>query len=139
MVAVVCVLLACALTSIESALQSFSKSRAEAHVKEGKRGAERLLQIMQDPAPYLNTALFLRLLSEISAIVLVAVVVTNHVEALWEDLLFTIVPMLVVSFVLIGVAARTLGRQKADRIALSSTRLTRIPASRAASASSPTA
>ena len=123
MVAVVCVLLACVLTSIESALQSFSKSRAEAHVKEGKRGAERLLQIMQDPAPYLNTALFLRLLSEISAIVLVAVVVTNHVEALWEDLLFTIVPMLVVSFVLIGVAARTLGRQKADRIALSSTRL----------------
>ena len=63
-----CVLLACFLTSIESALQSFSKSRAEAHVKDGKRGAERLLQIMQDPAPYLNTALFLRLLTEISAI-----------------------------------------------------------------------
>ena len=118
-----CVVLACFLTSIESALQSFSKSRAEAHVKDGKRGAERLLQIMQDPAPYLNTALFLRVLTEISAVVLLGVVVFDHFSALWEQLLFTIGPMLVVSFVLIGVAARTLGRQKADQIALRSTGL----------------
>ncbi|WP_454226018.1 hemolysin family protein [Propioniciclava flava] len=122
-IALVCVVLACFLTSIESALQSFSKSRAEAHVKDGKRGAERLLQIMQDPAPYLNTALFLRVLTEISAVVLLGVVVFDHFSALWEQLLFTIGPMLVVSFVLIGVAARTLGRQKADQIALRSTGL----------------
>ncbi len=118
-----CVVLAGFLTSIESALQSFSKSRAEAHVKEGDRGADKLLQIMQDPAPYLNTALFLRMLFEIAAIVQVGIVVFGRFDALWERLTFTIAPMLVVSFVLVGVAARTLGRQKADRIALRSTGL----------------
>lgn len=121
--ALLCVLLAGILTSIETALQSFSKSRAEAHVKQGDPGAEKLLQIMQDPAPYLNTALFLRMLFEIAAIVLVGVVVFDQFDALWEQLLFTIAPMLIVSFVLLGVAARTLGRQKADRIALRTTGL----------------
>lgn len=121
--ALLCVLLAGILTSIETALQSFSKSRADAHFKQGDPGAEKLLQIMQDPAPYLNTALFLRMLFEIAAIVLVGVVVFDQFDALWEQLLFTIAPMLIVSFVLLGVAARTLGRQKADRIALRTTGL----------------
>lgn len=118
-----CVLLAGVLTSIESALQSFSKSRALVHVEKGARGADRLLQIVQDPAPYLNTALFLRVLFEISAVVCTSIVVLWRNGQLWQQMLFAIAPMVVVSFVLIGVAARTLGRQKADRIALRTTGL----------------
>lgn len=118
-----CVLLAGVLTSIESALQSFSKSRALAQVEKGERGADKLLQIVQDPAPYLNTALFLRVLFEIGAIVCVSIVVFGRNSELWQQILFTVAPMVVVSFVLIGVAARTLGRQKADWIALRTTGL----------------
>ena len=73
-VALACVLVAGLVTTIETALQSFSKSRAEGHVKEGTRNAERLLQVMQDPAPFLNTALCLRMVFEVAAIVLVGVV-----------------------------------------------------------------
>ncbi len=117
-VALACVLVAGFVTTIESALQSFSKSRAEAHLKLGARGADKLVQVMQDPAPTLNTSLFLRMVFEISAIALVAVVVFGRFDALWERLLYTIAPMTIVSFVLLGVAARTLGRQHADFIAL---------------------
>ncbi|MFT3875291.1 MAG: hemolysin family protein [Propioniciclava sp.] len=123
-VAAVFVLVAGIFTTIESALQSFSKSRAEAHLKEGARGAERLVQITQDPAPYLNTLLFGRMLLEFSAMAMVGVVVFTHFEALWERLLYTIGPMLIVSFVLLGVAARTLGRQHADAVALRTAGLT---------------
>ena len=117
-VALACVLVAGFVTTIETALQSFSKSRAEAHVKDGARNAGKLLQVMQDPAPFLNTALFLRMVFEIAAIVLVGVVVFDRFDALWQRLLYTIAPMTIVSFVLLGVAARTLGRQHADTVAL---------------------
>ena len=119
-VALAGVLVAGFVATIESALHSFSKSRAESHVKDGARGADKLLQVMQDPAPYLNTALFLRVVFEIGAIVLVGVVVFGRFDALWQRLLYSIPAMTVVSFVLIGVAARTLGRQHADAIALRS-------------------
>jgi len=122
--AVVCVLLAGVFTAVESALQSFSKSRAEAHLKEGARGAEKLVQITQDPAPSLNTLLFLRLVLEFSAMAIVGVVVFTHLEPLWARLLYTIGPMTIVSFVLLGVAARTLGRQHADAVALRTSGLT---------------
>ena len=117
-VALACVLVAGFVATIESALQSFSKSRAEAHVKVGARSADKLLQVMQDPAPFLNTALFLRTVAEITAIVCVGIVVFGRFEALWQRVLWTALPMTIVSFVVLGVAARTLGRQHADTVAL---------------------
>ena len=50
---------------------SFSSARAEELAAEGKAGSAPLLVILDDPPRYLNTALFLRMLSEIAAIVLV--------------------------------------------------------------------
>ncbi|MDQ1664209.1 MAG: magnesium and cobalt exporter, family, partial [Actinomycetota bacterium] len=78
-----------------------------------------------------NTALLLRMLTEIAAIVLVTVVMldlfvtrggaTAGPEAdrgRWLAMLVALAVMLVVSFVVIGVAPRTVGRQHAERIAL---------------------
>ena len=98
--------------------QEAMKARAEEMKAEGRPGAARLVMLLDDPARYLNTALLLRLLCEISAIVLVA---TWAQDAYAGDLLAaltTIGVMLVVSFVVIGVAPRTLGRQHDARIAL---------------------
>ncbi|MDO5534677.1 MAG: hemolysin family protein [Propionibacteriaceae bacterium] len=125
-VALACVLAAGFVTTMETALQSFSKSRAEGHAKAGARNGERLVEIMQDPAPFLNTALFLRMVLEVAAIVLVGIVVFGRFDALWERLVWTILPMTIVSYVLLGVAARTLGRQHADTIALRSVGLISI-------------
>lgn len=113
------VVLAGLLSAAEAALASFSRARAEELLADGQAGAKRLVAVLADPAPYLNTAILLRLLCEISAIVLVTrEVLTAFDDSWWRTALATIGVMLVVSFVAIGVAPRTLGRQHADRVAL---------------------
>ena len=64
-------------SSADAALASFSKARAEELAAEGRPGAARLLAIIEDPPRYLNTALFLRMLSETAAVVLVTVVILD--------------------------------------------------------------
>jgi CBS domain containing-hemolysin-like protein len=113
------VLLAGLFTAADAALASFSRARAAELVGERKAGAKRLVSLLDDAPRYLNTALFLRLLCEISAIVLVTKVVSATVDGRWwASVLGTIGVMLVVSFVVIGVAPRTLGRQHSETVAL---------------------
>lgn len=117
-VALVCGLLASIFIAADSALQSMSRSRAERLVDEERRGAARLRRIAEDPAPYVNTAIFIRTILEATTMVLVSLVVLRHVDKLWLELLIAIGALVIVSFILWGVAPRTLGRQRADGIAL---------------------
>jgi CBS domain containing-hemolysin-like protein len=127
--AVVLVFVAGLFSSADAALSSFSKARAE-EIGSGS-GSSRLLVIVGDPPRYLNTALFLRMLTETAAVVLVTVamldlfVTRGGAESgpesnrdRWLAILASLAIMLVVSFVVIGVAPRTLGRQHSERIAL---------------------
>ncbi len=109
------------LVSVDAALSAFSKARAEELEDEGRSGAARLAEILEDPAPYLNSVLLMRVLAETSSIVLVALVVADDVDGLWTRFAVAVAIMVVVSFVLIGVGPRTLGRQHAESIALRST------------------
>ena len=117
-IAFVLIVLAGLLVAIEAALSAFSKARAEELAEEGSPGAERLARILDDPAPYLNTILLLRVLSETSAIVIVAAMVADEVTGFWTNVLIAGSIMTVVSFVVVGVGPRTLGRQQAERIAV---------------------
>ncbi len=117
-VATACVVLAAVVTMAESALAAVSRSRAEQLVTDGRRGAARLLLVAQDPAPHLNTSLFLRITLEVAATVTVAFLFFEHFATEWQRLLFPILTMLAVSFIGLGVAPRTLGRQHAERVAL---------------------
>ena len=113
------VLLAGLFSAADAALGSFSRARAEEMKAEGRGGAARLVRLLDDPARYLNTALLLRLLCEVSAIVLVTTWVRDAFGGAWlPSVLTTIGVMLVVSFVVIGVAPRTLGRQHDAKVAL---------------------
>jgi len=127
----VLVVVAGLFSSADAALSSFSKVRAEEIAHQGKSGAARLLVIVGDPPRYLNTALLLRMLCEIAAIVMVAVVMLDLIvrrggaesgpevtTGRWLAMLAAIGISLVVSFVVIGVAPRTLGRQHSERVAL---------------------
>jgi CBS domain containing-hemolysin-like protein len=116
--AAVLVIVAGLFSSADAALSSFSRARAQELGAEGKSGSARLLVIIGDPARYLNTALFLRMLCETAAIVLVAVVALDRISPQWAAVLVTIGVMLVVSFVVVGVGPRTVGRQHAERVAL---------------------
>src|SRR3546814_11170661 len=80
-------------------------------VAEGKAGSRRLLAILDDSPRYLNTALLLRLLCEVSAIVLVARLVSENLDGWWLTVGLSIGIMLLVSFVVIGVGPSTMGRQ----------------------------
>jgi CBS domain containing-hemolysin-like protein len=113
------VVLAGLFSAADAALTSFSRARAEELLAEGQAGSRRLVTMLADPAPYLNTALLLRLLCEVSAIVIVTREIVRAYDGDWlPGALTTIGVMLVVSFVAIGVAPRTLGRQHNERVAL---------------------
>ena len=115
------VLVAGLLSASEAALGGFSRARAEELDEERRPGARRVLKILDDPPRYLNTALFLRLLSETGSVVLATLMIQDALgSGRWIVVLVSVAVMLVVSFVVIGVGPRTLGRQHAERIALGS-------------------
>ena len=115
--AIVLVVLAGVLASIEAALTAFSKVRADELVRSGRRRAPRLRRLLDDPAPYLSTALFVRIACEMSAAALVTVVCLSLLPTTLGVVVAAGV-MLVVSYVVVGVGPRTLGRQHADSVAL---------------------
>ncbi|MGA4508531.1 hemolysin family protein [Propionibacteriaceae bacterium G1746] len=117
-IAALSAVLASVLIAADAALQSMSRSRADRLVDEGHRGAERVRRIAEDPAPYVNATMFVRTILEISSVVLVSLVTFRHIDHLGWQLLTAIGSMVVVSFILWGVAPRTLGRQRADSFAL---------------------
>ena len=113
------VFLAGLFSAADAAVGGFSHARAEELAAEGRSGARRLVRILDDPPRYLNTALLLRLLCETSAIVLVALWIHDLYDGdFWPAYLTAVGSMLLVSFVAIGVAPRTLGRQHDAAVAL---------------------
>ncbi|MCL8024668.1 hemolysin family protein [Nocardioides bruguierae] len=117
--AAVLVVLAGAFSAADAALSGFSRARAEELADEDRAGAKRLVAVLDDASRYLNTALLLRLVFEVSAIVLVALQVDALYDgAWWASVLTSIAIMVVVSFVVMGVAPRTVGRQHSETVAL---------------------
>ncbi len=79
-IAAILVVLAGLFAAAEAALSGFSRARAGELAGEPRAGAERLVVVLDDAPPYLNTALFVRMLCEIAATVLVAVLITDYVR-----------------------------------------------------------
>ncbi|PIF03697.1 MAG: hypothetical protein CSA63_01440 [Propionibacterium sp.] len=115
-IAGVLVIIASLFVAAETALSAIGRARAEKLVEAGLPGAQRVRDIAEDPAPYLNTALFVRTLFEISAIILVALAIFESYALDWQRIVIAILVMLAVSFIVWGVAPRTLGRQHAEAI-----------------------
>ena len=114
-VALACALAASVLAAVETALGVFTRARAERLVEQGVRGSQRLMLIAEDPAPSINAVMFTRMALETAAIVAASLVVFTQFEMDWQRALVTIGVMLAVSFILWGVAPRTLGRQNPER------------------------
>jgi CBS domain containing-hemolysin-like protein len=114
------VLVAATLAGIDSALTRVSRVAVEEFAREGRPRAAQLSTIVADAPRYLNLLLLLRTASEIGATGLVALVMVRAVgEGLGAVGLATLV-MTLVTYIVIGVAFRTLGRQHADTVALRS-------------------
>lgn len=116
--AVVLALMAGLLAAVDAALSSFSRARAEELAGQGRAGARQLMRILDDPAPAINLVLWLRVVAETAAVVLITLAVAANIDQLWRQAVLASALMVIVSYVLIGVGPRTLGRQHAERVAL---------------------
>ncbi|HWO46870.1 MAG TPA: hemolysin family protein, partial [Solirubrobacterales bacterium] len=110
------------LAGAEAALSRVSRTAAEDLVKEGRRGAHRLQQVLEDPARYLNLLTLLRVTAELVATVLVTVAALDFFDNQWQAVLAASASMVLVSYIAIGVSPRTLGRQHPAPIALAGAR-----------------
>ncbi|MGC5583929.1 hemolysin family protein [Ornithinimicrobium sp. W1679] len=126
LVAVVATVVAFLLTAGETALQRVTRHRAEQLSDEGRRGARALLRISADPAPYLAVATFVRVTAEAATAVAVTVAVDMVTDSHWQTALVATGIMAVVSFVVVGVSPRTLGRQHAEAVALTAAPVVRL-------------
>jgi CBS domain containing-hemolysin-like protein len=119
------VVLAGCFAMVDAALSEVSPARAAELAREGARGAGTLHAVAVDAARHISLLLLLRLVCEVTATTLVAIVAVDTWGVGWTSALATAGAMTVVTFVVIGVAPRTLGRQHAYRIALATAGLTR--------------
>ena len=125
-IATVMVLAAAGLVAAETALARVSKATVEQLRKDGNRKAGRLVKLLDDRAKYVNSLLFANLTLSTIAIVLVT---TAFLQIFADDttsLIVTSIVMVLVGYILLGVAPQTIGRQKADSIALATVRITQL-------------
>ncbi|MBQ1064040.1 hemolysin family protein [Micromonospora chalcea] len=107
------VVLAGLIAMTEAALAAVSPARAAELTRDGARGGRALQVVAGDVVRHLNLLLLLRLLAELTATTLVALVAVDTFGAGWRAALVTAGAMTVVSFVVVGVGPRTIGRQHA--------------------------
>jgi len=109
----------------EAALAAVSPARAAELARGGARGARALRLVAADAPRHINLLMLLRLACELVATTLVALVVIDSFGATWAAALLTAGSMTVVSFVVVGVAPRTIGRQHAYTVARATAPLVR--------------
>ncbi|MEI2765622.1 MAG: hemolysin family protein [Dermatophilaceae bacterium] len=125
LVAMASTVVAFLLAAGEAAIYRMSRVRAEELYDDGRAGAASLLAVMGEPAPYLAVLSFLRVVAEAATAVLITVAVIGLVDSIGAALAISIAIMALVSFVVVGVSPRTLGRQNYDRVALVAAPFTR--------------
>jgi CBS domain containing-hemolysin-like protein len=106
------------LSAAEAALWRMSRVRAQELLEERRAGAKALSRIVADSAAYLSVTAFLRIVAESTTAVLITLGAIDLVDGFWRRLLIAIGMMALVSFVVVGVSPRTLGRQHSDSVAL---------------------
>jgi len=116
--AVVLLAVAGVLAAFETAVNRVSRSRVDALRKDNNRKAERLVPVVADRARYVNVSLLLQMLCSTLAIVLVGqYAVGREPDRPWWAAIVTTVVLVAISYIVIGVAPRTLGRQYAESVA----------------------
>jgi CBS domain containing-hemolysin-like protein len=125
-VALILVFVAGVLVAAESSIARVSRVTIEQLKKDGNKRAEKLFNLLDDRAKYVNALLFAHLTLSTISIVLV----TDALIGFYGDNLMAVgisaAIMIVVGYVFLGVAPQTLGRQKPERIALATLGLTRL-------------
>jgi CBS domain containing-hemolysin-like protein len=119
-VAVCLVPVAGLFAAMDAALQRVSKARVEEMRREGVKRAAALEQVVAERARHVALLLLLRILLEMLAAVLVTLFFFDLWDSTAQAVFAAAGAMTLVSYVLVGVGPRTLGRQHPYGIALAS-------------------
>ena len=101
----------------DAAISTVSIARVQELVRDERPGAGALFKVMSERPRYFNLVVLLRTTCEITATVLLVVFLYDNFGLDWA-LFGAAIAMVLISFVVIGVGPRTLGRQHAYTIAL---------------------
>jgi CBS domain containing-hemolysin-like protein len=115
--AIVLIALGGLFAAIDAAVSTVSMARVHELVRDQRPGAVRLAKVMADRPRYINLVVLLRITCEITATALLVVHLRHNLGHGW-GLFAAAAAMVVISFVVIGVGPRTLGRQNAYSISL---------------------
>ncbi|WAL64015.1 hemolysin family protein [Amycolatopsis cynarae] len=117
-IAVALILLGGVFGAAEAAVSTVSPARVDGLVRLGRVGARQLALVVAERRRHINLLLLLRMACELTATVLVAVVFPRWFGPEWLALLVAAVVMVVVTYVIIGVGPRTMGRQHPYRVGM---------------------
>jgi CBS domain containing-hemolysin-like protein len=112
--------------AMDAALQRVSKARVDEMRRDGVKRAGVLSDVLTERARHVALLLLLRIGCEMVAAVLVAVIFYRLWGGGWQPVLAAAGVMTVVSYVLVGVGPRTLGRQHAYGTALAGAGVVRL-------------
>ncbi|MDQ2698468.1 MAG: hemolysin family protein [Actinomycetota bacterium] len=100
------------MAAIDAALGVTSRADL-AELAQGGRNAKSLRAMADDPDAHMNAVVFIRVLAETAAAVIVTVAFMLLIQNIWWAMLAAAVLMTGISFVLVGASPRTVGRQHA--------------------------
>ncbi|MGY1638613.1 hemolysin family protein [Geodermatophilus sp. SYSU D00742] len=125
-IAVCLIPLAGVFGAMDAALQRVSRARVEELRRDGVKRAGVLADVVAERARHVSLLLLLRIACEMVAAVLGTVVLYRLWGGGWQTVLTAAGAMTVVSYVLVGVGPRTLGRQHAYGFALRTAGIVRL-------------
>jgi len=117
LIGVVALVLAGLIAAAEAALGRLTRGEVAQLVADRRRGAEAVQSVLEDPARLVNVSVFLRLLMESLAAVCATLVVAELVTGWALVLVVTGAVMGAITFSIVGVSPRTIGRQHAETVA----------------------
>jgi CBS domain containing-hemolysin-like protein len=120
------VALASVLVAAETALTRVSRSTIELLKKDGNRRAAILFKMLDHRAKYVNALLFAHLSLSTISIVLVTDTLSTLIGPNLTSVFAAGFSMVIVGYIFLGVAPKTLGRQSPEKIALATLPLVRI-------------
>jgi CBS domain containing-hemolysin-like protein len=103
------------LAGSEAAINSVSRIAIEKISEKSKRRAELVSRVIKDPARYLNVILLVRKAAELTATVIVAEEFISRMDNNLLAAFLAVVTMVILSYVVVGVGPRTLGKQNPIR------------------------
>lgn len=119
-IAVVAIIAAGSFSTAETALTSISKARVAELLREETTGAAALMRVVEAKPRHINVLVLLRTLCESTSAVFIAVICWELVKTDRWAIVAAIAMMTLLSFLVVGVFSRNLGRRNPYKVGLSS-------------------